>query len=328
MGLFRPFNATRRVAGLNELGPVERSIGYLQGGYYTGTLPAYLNSGNPAGTTTPPPGVSEGSENAWSAVQAFNCITQVGRLIYDSGYYRRYYAGITGNFAGYFSINNTYDYQKFSYFTTTAASSFSISQANNSSAVDLNAYTQAWIFRSSSSESTGSSINDYVKINLANDTPSDQGNLGSGPLGTSRQALNNQYAAFLYGGSSIYSLNYSSQSVTSQGSFFRMEQISCGMSVTDDYGYVVGYSNIKANLSGASMTSYSVANSYVYNFGESHSLTNSVFGFMMGGYPDTTGRYSNGQHGLVNRLTLAGEAVTVMNDLVIPQSSGQMMAGF
>ena len=328
MGLFRPFNATRRVAGYNELGPVERSIGYLQGGYYTGTLPANLNSGNPAGTTTPPPGVSRGTQSAWSHVQAFNCITQVGRLIYDTGYYRRYYAGISGNFAGYFSINDTYDYQKFSYFTTTSASSFSVSQANNSSAVDLDVYTQAWIFYAYSGQSTGSSIVDYVKINLSNDTPSDQGNLGSGPLGTSRQAMNNQYAAFLYSGSDIHALNYTTKTVASQGGFFGMEQIACGMSVSDSYGYLVGYSNIKANFSTASMTSYSQATSYTYKFGESHTLSNSAFGFMLGGYPDTTGRYSNVQHGLVNRLTLSNEAVTVINDLVIPQSSGQMMAGF
>jgi hypothetical protein len=328
MGLFRPFNATRRYSGYNELGPVERSIGYLQGGYYTGSLPANLNSGNPAGSTTPPPGVSRGAESAWSHIQAFNCVTQVGRLIYDTGYPRRYYAGVTGNFAGYFSIDNNYNYQKFSYFTTTAASSFSIVQANNATAVDLDIYTQAWIFYAYAGESTGSGIGDYAKVNLATDTPTDQGNLGSGPLGTSRQAMNNQYAAFLYSGSNIHALNYNTLSVTSQGGFYGMEQIACGMSISDSYGYLVGYANIRANFSTASMTSYSQTTSYAYKFGESHTLSNAAFGFMMGGYPDTSGRYSGSQHGLVNRLTLSGEAVTVINDLVIPQSSGQMMAGF
>jgi len=328
MGLIRTISDRRCAAGFNALGIIERSIGYLQGGYYTGTIPGNRNSGNPAGPTYPPDGVTRGAESAWSHVQAFNCITQVGRLIYDPGVSRRYYSGISGNTAGYFSIDNTYQYQKFSYFTTTAASSFSTPAPNSSTAVDLNVYSQAWIFSSNSPESYNLAVADYVKINLATDTPTDQGNLGSGPIATSRQALNNEYAAFLYSGSDVYLLNYSNLGVASQGGFFAMEQIACGMSINNDHGYFVGYSNIRTNFAGASMISYSVASSYVYNFGESHSLNNSNFGFMMAGYPDTTGRYNGAQHALCERMSIATEAHTVMNDLVIPQSSGQMMQGF
>jgi len=328
MGLVRTISDRHLSPGFNALGIIERSIGYLQGGYYTGTIPGSRNTGNPAGDTYPPDGVARGSENAWSAIQAFNCVTQVGRLIYDTGFNRRYYAGISGNTAGYFSINNNFNYQKFSYFTTTASSSFSTSLGNNCTAVDLDTYTQAWIFEATAGESTGSAINDYIKVDLATDTPTDQGNLGTGPLGTSRQALNNQYAAFLYSGSDVCALNYNTLSVASQGGFFAMEQIACGMSVSNDHGYFVGYSNIRANLSGASMTSYAGASSYIYSFGESHSLNNTNFGFMMAGYPDTTGRYNSVQHALCERMSLTTEAHAVMNDLVIPQSSGQMMQGF
>jgi hypothetical protein len=328
MGLVRTISDRHLSPGFNALGIIERSIGYLQGGYYTGTIPGSRNTGNPAGDTYPPDGVARGAESAWSAIQAFNCVTQVGRLIYDTGFNRRYFAGISGNTAGYFSIDNTYQYQKFSYFTTTAASSFNSVAPNNSTSVDLNVYSQAWIFSSNSPESYNLAVADYVKINLATDTPTDQGNLGAGPIPTSRQALNNEYAAFLYSGSDVCALNYNTLSVASQGGFFAMEQIACGMSVSNDHGYFVGYSNIRATLSGASMTSYAGASSYIYSFGESHSLNNSNFGFMMAGYPDTTGRYNSAQHALCERMSLTTEAHTVMNDLVIPQSSGQMMQGF
>jgi len=343
MGLIRTISDRRCAAGFNALGIIERSIGYLQGGYYTGNIPGNRNSGNPAGDTYPPDGVVRGAEAAWSHIQAFNCITQVGRLIYDTGFNRRYFAGISGNTAGYFSVDNTYRFQKFSYFTTTAANSFNTLAPNSSTAVDLNLYTQAWIFSSNSAESYNLAIADYIKIDLTTDTPTDQGNLGAGPMGSSRQALNNQYAAFLVNGfttdcTDIIALNYNTLSVASQGiGFFQMEQVACGMSVSNDHGYFVGYSNIRVNFSGASMSSYTQANPYVYNFGESHSLNNSNFGFMMAGFPDNSGRYmgvgadgapTHSQHALCERLTLATDVHTVMNDLVIPQSSGQMMQGF
>jgi len=344
MGLIRTISDRRCAPGFNALGIIERSIGYLQGGYYTGTIPGNRNSGNPAGPTYPPDGVVRGAEYAWSHIQAFNSITQIGRLIYDTGFNRRYFAGISGNTAGYFSVDNTYRFQKFSYFTTTAASSFNTLVSNNSTAVDLNVYSQAWIFSSNTTpQDIGHGITDYIQINLSTDTPIDRGPLGSDPVSTSRQALNNQYAAFLVNGyatnpvTNLVALNYSTYSVTSQGGFYSMEQVACGMSVSNDHGYYVGYSNVRANLSGASLTSYALASSYVYNFGESHSLNNSNFGFMMAGYPDTSGRYmgvgtdgapTHVQHALCERLTLATDVHTVMNDLVIPQSSGQMMQGF
>jgi len=328
MPLIRPENPNRRVAGFNTLGPIERSLGYLQGGYYTGAVPGNRNSGNPAGDTYPPDGVVRGAEDAWSWVQGFNCITGIGKLIMDTGANRRYYAGITGNHAGYYSSNNNYDYQKFSYFTTTPAFIFTISQSNNSSAVDLEIYSTAWIFNNSTGEQIDTGVSDYISVNLSTDTPTDRGNLGSGAWVTSRQQGNNQYAAFMYVSGDIYSLNYSNYSVASQGGFAALEQIVCAMPVTDAYGYYVGYSNYKANFSGASMTSYSQSTSYTWNFGESHSLTNNTFGFMMAGYPDNSGRYNSVQHGLCERLTLATEAHTIQNDTVLPQSSGQMMQGF
>jgi hypothetical protein len=326
MGLIRETKTHSRQVGRHVLGVIERSIGYLQGGYYTGTLPGTRLDGS----TYPPDGQVRGYEQAWQSIQTFNTITGAGRLVYNSGYARRYYAGVSGNHAGYFSINNNYDYQKYDYVTGAVSASFSTDSGNNCTAVDLDIYSQSWIFEAASAESTSTAINTYIKIDLTTDTPSNQGNLGSGPIGTSRQALNNSSGAFIAGsgGGNMYSLNYATKTLSNQGTFAGMEQIFCGMSVTNSYGYIVGYKNVKVNLNGATMQSYSTSTAYTYKFGESHSLVSDVFGFWMAGYPDTTGRYSNVQHALCSRITLATESTAIMNDVLLPQSSGQMMQGF
>lgn len=73
-------NLSRRRAVEQLLGVVPRSIGYLQGGYKGSTIQ--------------------------SKVQLFNTITQTGRIVYDTGYQRRYTPGLSGNLNGYFSINS------------------------------------------------------------------------------------------------------------------------------------------------------------------------------------------------------------------------------
>jgi hypothetical protein len=326
MGLIRETKIHDRQVGKRVLGAVERSIGYLQGGYYTGTLPGTRSDG----TTFPPAGQTRGTDQAWQSIQTFNTITGAGRLVYDSGYARRYYAGVSGNHFGYYSINNNYDYQRYNFITNSVSSSFSTNLGNNCTAVDLDIYSQSWIFEAAAAQSTTTAINTYIRVDLATDTPSNEGNLGSGPIGTSRQALNNDVAAFIAGvdGSNMYSLNYATKTLSNQGTFAGMEQIFCGMSVSKSYGYIVGYKNVKVNMNGATMQSYSTSTAYTYKFGESHSLVSDVFGFWMAGYPDTTGRYSNAQHALCSRITLATESTAIMNDILLPQSSGQMMQGF
>jgi hypothetical protein len=349
MGLFKSSNINRRDPGSNSLLIVQKSIGYLQGGYYTGTIPGNRNSGNPAGPTYPPSGVTRqfdidgtvGDGYAWSVIQAFNTVQALGKIVLDTGYHRRYYAGVSGNSYGHYSIDNSFNYQKFSFFTASNVGSFQISHAGDTTAIDLNVYSQAWIISVGTDPNEypigGNLLTSYTKIDLATDTPSAVMISASGPTSTSRQALNNQYAAFLFGevyttgrvNNSLYSLNYQTQTLSDQGLFTTMEQVPCGMSVDNSHGYYVGYSNIKINLDGSTgVTSYASASSYTYNFGESHSLTNSSSGFMMAGFPDTTGRYNGVQHGLCQQFILSTETPITQNDLVVPQSSGQMMAGF
>lgn len=337
MGFFKTFTRNRGVTGslsAGTLGAVTRSIGYLQGGYYTGA--AGTTSGGVAFTQGP-----AATQYAWSQVQLFNTVSQTGSIVYDTGYNRRYEAGVSGNTAGYFSINDTTNYNKFNYITASASSSFTTSGSNSCTAIDLNVYSQAWILESAV-QSTGSAINNWTKVNLTTDTPTSRGDLDgtTGAIGTSRQAMNTATHGFFINtaGSTVYSFNFSTEAVAQQGTSALLDgniQIPCGMSVTNTYGYFVGMGgansssrNIRTTVSGGTVQSYGSSNAYTYQFGESHSLVGDTAGYMMAGYPDTSGRYSGVQHGLCQRMTLSTEAISTLPDLVLPQSSGQMMQGF
>jgi hypothetical protein len=129
----------------------------------------------------------------------------------------------------------------------------------------------------------------------------------------------------------LYALNYSTQTVANTGSLSNsnFNQFACGMSVSNTLGYFVCvYYNYRINISGNTMTSGALTTQYTYQFAESHSLVSATAGYMMAGYADTTGRYNNVQHALCQRMTLSTEAISTLPDLVLPQSSGQMMQGF
>lgn len=337
MGFFKTLTRKRSVPGslsAGTLGAVTRSIGYLQGGYYTGS--AGTTSGGVAFTQGP-----SATQYAWSQVQLFNTVNQTGRIVYDTGYNRRYEAGVSGNLAGYFSINDTTNYNKFNYITASASSSFTTTGANSCTAIDLNIYSQAWILESSV-QSTGSAITNWSRVDLTTDTPSSKGDLdgATGAIGTSRQAMNTSTHGFFCntGGPQIYSFNFSTYAVAAQPTNTLVDgniQIPCGMSITDTYGYFVGMGgansssrNIRITVSGPTVQSYGSSNAYTYQFGESHSLVGDVAGYMMAGYPDTSGRYSSVQHALCQRMQISTEAISTLTDLVLPQSSGQMMQGF
>lgn len=336
MGFFKTLTRKRNVPGsltAGTLGAVTRSIGYLQGGYYTGA--AGTTSGGATFTTGP------GAQYSWSQVQLFNTVNQTGRIVYDTGYNRRYEAGVSGNLAGYFSVNDTTLYNKFNYINASATVSFSTTGANSCTAIDLNIYSQAWILESSV-QSTGSAITNWSKVDLTTDTPTSQGDLdgATGATGTSRQAMNTSTHGFFIntGGPQIYSFNFSTKAVAAQPTNTLVDgniQIACGMSISDSYGYFVGMGgansssrNIRINVTGPTVNSYGSSNAYTYQFGESHALVGDVAGYMMAGYPDTSGRYSSVQHALCQRMTISNEAITTLPDLVLPQSSGQMMQGF
>jgi hypothetical protein len=309
MGVYKSLTRNRAVPGSlsqGAIGVVERSVGYLQGGYAGG----------------PPK----------SQVQSFNTVTQVGTVVYDTGYSRYYTPGISGNLAGYFSINGNTDYNKFSFISASASASFSTGLYPSTSAVDL-AYTASWLLCSTSASWTGA-VADWVKINLTTDTPASQGNLSATPEGTTRQALGTTTAGF-FGNSTnnqVISLDFGTNAVSTQSVTLLTTGIQyyAGLSVGDNHGYIVGFSgaNVRLNVSGTTITSYSSGPAYTYNFGESHSLASATRGYMMAGYSDTTGRYGMAQHGLCQSMSITTEAITTLSDLAIAQSSGQMMTGF
>ena len=325
-------SSNRRYPGTINVGIVVRSVGYLQGGYYTGAA-GTTGGSNPVAF----PNTSGNAETAWSQVQLFNVVTQVGSIVADTGFYRRYVAGITGNHAGYFSVSTASPIQhyKFSYISVSQSSSFQLTQWVGISSFDLGNYTQAWAVCNASAVANGAA-DQYYRIDLATDTPSNQGALSASVYCYTRQGLSSQYAGFFANESGgLYVLNYANATVSAAGLGSSLIggqlQYPSGMSVTNSYGYFCGYSapnNIKITYTTTTVNGYSQSTNWGYYFGESHSLTSDIYGFMMAGYSDTSGRYSGVQHGLCQRITLATEAVTTLNDLVLPQSSGQMMTGF
>ncbi|BAW19116.1 hypothetical protein [Ralstonia phage RP31] len=292
------------------MGPVQRSIGYLQGGYKDSTV--------------------------HSKVQLFNTTTQVGQLVYDTGYQRNYRPGISGAYNGYFSISDTTAYNKFNYITASASASFTTARDPSVSVSDLNVYSQAWILATVNPSIQASIDGDWYKVDLTTDTPTSQGLLSSAPYGSTRQAIGTGSAGFFLtpANQSVTTLNFTTKAVASgiggPSALDSNIQIPCGMSVNNTRGYFVGMlgRNVRLDVSGSTIQAFTVASSYSYNFGESHALANSSYGFMMAGYSDTTGRYGNTQHGLCQRISLATEAIATLPDLVLAQSSGQMMQGF
>lgn len=309
MGIYKTLTRNRSVPGSlsqGAIGVVERSVGYLQGGYAGG----------------PPK----------SQVQSFSTVTQVGRVVYDTGYSRYYRPGISGNLAGYFSVDDTTLYNKFSFISASASASFSTSLYPSTSAVDL-AYTTSWVLCSTAPSFTNA-VDDWVKINLSTDAPASQGNLSSNPQGTTRQALNTSAGGFFgnYNNQTVTTLNFSNSAVSTQAlpTFSSSIQYWAGLSVGEDHGYVVGFSgyNVRVNMTGTTINSYLAGPAFTYNFGESHSLASATHGYMMAGYYDTTGRYGGAQHGLCQSVDITTESITTLADLAIAQSSGQMMQGF
>ena len=305
-------NLTRRRAVEQVLGTVARSIGYLQGGYKDTTF--------------------------HSSVQLFNTVTQTGRIVYDSGYQRSYTPGVSGNLNGYFSINRSGAFNKFSYIQSSAAASFTLPVVYPSvTASDFNVYTLAWILCSTSNTwAPATGMTSWVKLTLATDTPTNYGNLSASPQSTTRQgAATGKDGIFVhtdYVG--LIVLNYANNSVTTNAGNSTLmgsgQQVSCGMCRDDNTAYFVGFApyNCKISLSGTTITGFSQETSFTYNFGESHSVTSATSGYMMAGYNDTTGRYGNTQHALCQKITFANSSITTLPDLVLAQSSGQMMQGF
>lgn len=307
MGLLK--SSTRRLRPPGYLGPVQRSIGYLQGGYYTGT----------------------GATQVQSKVQLFNTTTQVGQIVYDTGYQRYYRPGISGGFSGYFSISDTSAYSKFSYATATSAQSFSYPGIPQSSASDLNIYSQAWVTMGTAQ--SASSTSDWMKLDMSTDTPIGYGAISTLPIGTTRQAMSTGATGFFINSANnaFYSLAYATQAFQQAAALdgTKLYQFTAGMSVSNTLGYwVCTYYNARVNISGSTVTAVTLTTQYTYQFAESHSLVSATAGYMMAGYADTTGRYNNVQHALCQRMTLATEAISTLPDLVLPQSSGQMMQGF
>lgn len=312
MSLLKTHTRNRSVPG--SLGPLGKSVGYLQGGYKGAAI--------------------------FSKIQYFNTNTNSGSLVYDTGFNRKYRPGINGRFKGYFSIDDATNFNSFNFVTYSQASSFNITKSPTVTCSDSTLESQSWMISSDTAGWNDNSVgSNWLKLNLTLDTLTSHGTLSSGPTGTTRQAASTTTHGFFCQISSsspgiVYALKFSTQTVSNQGSSDLLNnsiQYACGMSCSESRVYMVGFIDrtVQMNFSGASITSIRLAQStFTYNFGESHSLSSSTTGYMMAGYQDTTARYGGQQHGLCQSINFSNEAITTQADLVLPQSSGQMMQGF
>lgn len=307
--MFNLKNHTRKRSVPGSLGPVQRSIGYLQGGYKDSTI--------------------------HSKVQLFNINTQVGSLVYDTGYQRSYRPGLSGNHSGYFSINDTTAFNKFDYISASAAASFTMTGVYPSvTASDFNVYTLGWILGTAAAGWAGAAVTGWYRLNFLTESPVSYGALSTAPLGITRQALSSGVAAFFMDttGTTFTALNFTTNAVVSSqfSTSISSLQIAVGVSQSNTQGYFVAATpmNVRLTLSTSTITAAAAGTAYTYNFAESHSLSSSASAYLMAGYSDTTGRYGGTQHGLCQKMTFGTEAMTALADLVLPQSSGQMMQGF
>jgi len=306
---------TRRKAG-GTLGAIQRSIGYLQGGYKS----------------------NAGVNNVHSEVQLFNTTTQTGSIVYDTGYQRYYTPGLSGNHYGYFSINTNVDFNRFSYISATASASFQMAQYPQVTVSDFGIYSTGWVVCSSTGPGYGPwAATSWSKIPFTTESVVNYGSLSTSPQGTTRQGASSGLCGIFmntdYTGLTI--LNFATEALTSNAGDSSLlnsaVQIPCGMSHLDNSAvYFVGLMpfNMKISLVGSTITALSQQTKFTYNFGESHSITTNTSGYMMAGYSDTTGRYDMGQHALCQKITFSNNSITTLPDLVMAQSSGQMMQGF
>lgn len=304
---------TRRkdtIAG--TVGLIARSTGYLQGGYKGSTIK--------------------------SVVQLFNTITQVGQIVIDTGFQRRYTPGISGDLSGFYSYNDSANFKQFNYANYSSSEApFSITPYPKVTLTDFGKSTESWCLTSSTSPTwtgTADCNGGWKRISLVTATLQDFGQLSTAPLGTTRQGGNNAQMGYVVTLSNNFTvLNYSTRAISTSVSHslanVTNQQIPCGMAKNQTTSYWVGlYTNLKVTMSGASFVAVAQTTSYGYQFGESHSVTADFEGFMMAGYPDTSGRYGGTQHGLAQKIIFATDSIVTLADLVDPQSSGQMMQGF
>lgn len=302
---------TRKRASAGTLGAVIRSTGYLQGGYRGSTIN--------------------------STIQMYNTNTEVGAIVYDTGYQRYYTPGIPGNLSGYFSINALTNFQKFNYASATVAASFTIPTNPRSSTCDYGLNTAAWVWCSTDASGTyGTLIDSIYKVNTTTESPINRGSLAPAATGTSRQGLSVLQCSSVdeWSSGTLHTIDHTTEACTISASHANLVggviQIPVGLTKNNNTGFYIGMNqcNVKVTYSGNTVLSLAQSTGFTYHFGESHAVNSDVSGYVMAGYSDTTGRYGGAQHGLCQKLIFATESIGTLADLVVAQSSGQMLPGF
>jgi len=151
-------------------------------------------------------------------------------------------------------------------------------------------------------------------------------------LHTTRQALNNDAAAFIVNMDESPSNHYiytwvTQTAATDSTNKFNRCQYPVGLSKDKSIGYWIDRTCMaKVKYDGNTIVSVtSLTYKFKAHFGESHSLQNYRYGFVMAGYDDNLGDFGGGQHGYTEKMEWSTETTSVLPHLAFPQSSGEMV---
>jgi len=301
-----------------DLATVTRSVGYLQGGYKDAV--------------------------ATDIFQLFNTITEVGTpVILNTGFFRSYVTGVSGNFIGWYTMDNNSNMQRWSYVTSSGAATWVLPAAVSVSAQrdifwDVGFYGRGTPVNQPYRHGPSSGVvNEMYKTNQTTETHYRTSG-GDGVRATSRQGAGSTTHAWFtregtaYNGYRSYNLDNDS-GVNGSGSSPAMGsmQIECLANRSSALIHMIGRTtpnNIAIRIDGPTVLGSYTDTSFGWYFGESHSLTSDVKFFMMAGYNDNSGRYGGSQHALCESYTFANASITTLPDLIKTQSSGQMIQGF
>jgi len=301
-----------------DLQVVTRSVGYLHGGYFK-SVPT-------------------------DVFQSFNTITGVASFLSNTGYWRSYVTGVSGNFVGWYTINNNSDMTRWSYVTSTGTQSWQIPGAVSISATRSLFFDKGFYGRGQPQGGPramrhGPSSGRVLEMYRL-DTGTETHSVLSGATdvrATSRQAAattthcwfpcnNGKYERFR-----SYSLETEAAVDTSTGDNpgdMQIETLGNRSSAAFQLIGRVDERNSRIVIDGAVTLGRIKDTNWSYQFGESHALTSDTRIFAMCGFQDTTGRFQGHQHGLCESFTMENGAITTLNDLRESQSSGQMLQGF
>jgi len=298
-----------------DLATVTRSVGYLQGGYK--------------------------DSRVTDIFQLFNTITGVGLKIEDSGHFRAYCTGISGNFVGWYCIDKVVNMRRWSYVTSTGVQSwvlppFLCVAASRDLFYDTSIYGRTGGNSWPVADAQVGGCSQIIKTNQATETHFVMVNGGDDVRGSSRQAGASTTHAFfvrnsqVYSGQVVYNFDTEARNYDTSGVSNGGLQLECYAHRDSSKIHLIGLrnpNNWQINIDGNNVLGSFASTNFRKPYGESHTLTSDTRFYAMCGYNDPGGKYGS-QHAYCDAFVFETSATVAQADLIKTQSSGQMLQGF